>query len=78
MNFDDFYRQLNREERIAFAKRATTSPDYIEIHLLRPLNPRAKITKRKTPTKQTMEKLAKASRGKVTYVEVMNYFYLPP
>lgn len=67
MNFADFYRQLSRDERKEFADRAATSPEYIEIHLL---------PRRKTPRKATMLALAEASKGGVSYEDVVKYFLL--
>ena len=65
--FDDFYRSMNREERQAFAKRADTSTAYIEIHLL---------PRRKMPKKETMQALAGASNGALSFEDLVNYFLL--
>lgn len=67
MDFADFYKNLSREDRKGFASRASTSPEYIEIHLL---------PRRKTPRKATMEALAEASEGVVSYEDVVRYFLL--
>lgn len=67
MDFADFYRSLSREERKQFADRASTSPEYIEIHLL---------PRRKTPRRDKMESLAAASEGVVSYEDVVRYFLL--
>ena len=69
MDFDTYYRQLDRDARRKFAERAGTSPEYIEIHLL----PRKKM-----PRKNKMESLAKASRGALSYEKVVEYFLLSP
>lgn len=66
MNFKTYYRGLEQPEREAFAKRANTSADYINIHL---------ISRNKIPRKKLMESLADASNGCVSYAEVVDYFY---
>lgn len=67
MNFGTWYRSLTREEREQFALRASTSREYIEIHLL---------PRRKNPRKDTMERLAKASLGEITFHQVVEYFLM--
>lgn len=67
MNFRDWYRALDREARKAFADRADTSPEYIEIHLL---------PRRKTPRRDTMQALADASDGALSFEDMVNYFLL--
>lgn len=67
MDFADFYRALDRENRKQFADRADTSPEYIEIHLL---------PRRKTPRKNTMQALADASEGVLSLEDLVRYFLL--
>jgi hypothetical protein len=67
MDFADFYKQLDREDRKRFAERANTSCEYIEIHLL---------PRRKTPRRDTMRALSDASDGAVSYEDVVRYFLL--
>lgn len=66
MNFKTYYRGLEQDDREAFADRAETSTNYIDIHLI----PRHKI-----PRKESMKMLAKASEGAVSYLEIVDYFY---
>lgn len=67
MDFAEFYRNLDRAQRIQFAARASTSPEYIEIHLL---------PRRKAPRRDTMAALASASQGAVSFEDVVRYFLL--
>lgn len=64
-NFKTYYRSLSKKQREAYAKRAKTSTGYIELLL----------TKNRTPRKQTMERLAKASRGACSYEVIVDYFF---
>lgn len=67
MNFETFYKQKTTEERAAFAEKAKTSAQYIEIHL---------ISGRKKPTPATMENLAAATDGEFSYEDIVNFFYV--
>lgn len=66
MDFKTYFRGLDQSEREAFAKRAETSADYVNIHLV----PRNKI-----PRKENMKLLAEATQGAVSYSEIVDYFY---
>ena len=66
MNYKKYFREMDQPSRVAHAKRAETSAEYINIHLI----PRYKI-----PRKELMRKLANASEGKVSYLDIVNYFY---
>ena len=71
MDFETYYRSLPRPERLAFASRADTSCEYIEIHLL------AKdLKRRKTPRKDLMERLAAASNGACSIEDIVTFFFL--
>lgn len=64
--FEQYYRSMSQEDRAAYAERAGTSKEYIEIHL---------IPRRKVPKKQTMRALSDASEGAVTFEDVVSYFF---
>jgi len=66
MNFRDYYQNLTSDQRTAYANRAGTTIGYIESHLL---------SRRKIPKRPTMNKLVKASRGKLTLQDLLNHFY---
>lgn len=70
MEFPTYYRSLTPDEKARFAKKAKTTRNYIEIHLLTPDRER-----RKTPRNGLMDRLAKASGGKVSKVELLAYFF---
>lgn len=65
MDFKTYYRSLNREQRARFAEVAETSVEYIEIHL---------ISRRKVPKKDLMQRLAQASDGKLSYLDLVEFF----
>lgn len=67
MNYKTYFRSLDQAGREAHAKRANTSAEYINIHL---------ISKRKIPRKELMQSLANASEGNCSYQDLINYFYL--
>lgn len=67
MEFDTYYKSLSKDERKAFAGRAKTSTEYLEIHLL---------PRRKTPRKEMMRSLALASGEACSYEKIVEYFYL--
>lgn len=69
MNLKPYFRGLSETERKAFAKRAGTSVNYINVRL---------IPKNRTPRKKLMRGLADASLGAVSYPEVLNRFYDDP
>jgi len=66
MDFKLYYRQLDREQRKAFANRAQTSTRYIENHLM---------FRRRIPRPDMLERLAAASQGKVSYGDLVTFFY---
>lgn len=66
-----YYRNLNKDEKGQFVKNAKCSKEYLEIHLFAPDGPR------KTPRKGTMENLAKATNGEISFRDVMAFFYEP-
>jgi hypothetical protein len=66
MDFKTYYNSLTDSERTEFAKLASTTTEYIRIHL---------ITKNKIPRKQLMQDLVNASAGKLTIESLLNFFY---
>lgn len=66
MDFKTYFSSLSKEEREAFARRAGTSVAYIQIHLM----PRNRI-----PRPELMQKLCKASRGKISRQALLDFFY---
>ena len=66
MNFKTYFRNLAREDREAYAVKAGTSANYIDNHL---------VSKNKIPRKKLMESLAAASNGKLSYSDIVDYFY---
>lgn len=66
MKLKTFYRQLPRAEREAYAKRAGTTVNYLENHL---------IPARKMPRRDLMERLAAASNGEVSLDDVIQHFF---
>lgn len=69
MDFAAFYDSLKTEQRAAFAKRAGTTPLYIETHLIAP------VGRRVMPRKKRIFAFVKASEGKLTLDDVLAYFY---
>jgi len=67
-----YYRLLNKDEKMTFVKVAGCSQRYLEIHLFAPNGPR------KNPRKGMMENLAKATKGELTFMDVMVFFYESP
>ena len=67
MNYKTYFRNLDESAREAHAKKAGTTADYINIHL---------IPKRKIPRKELMQALADASGGQCSYRDLIDYFYL--
>jgi hypothetical protein len=69
MKFKDFYRSLDRSDREDYAKRAGTTTNYIEIHLMasRPL--------RKIPRTPLMKALVDEARGACSLEDLLKHFY---
>lgn len=65
--FKGWYRSLTSEEKAAFAHRANVSRAYIENHL---------VFRRRTPRPETMERLAVASLGRLSYADMVRFFLL--
>lgn len=65
MLFKEFIRQLSPEELEDYARRCSTTPKYITVHLL---------PARKEPRKKLREALAEESGGKVSLGEVLEHF----
>ena len=70
MKLPDYYRGLTREDRLAFASKAETTCEYIEIHLLA-----ADEDRRKTPRKELMNQLVVACGGHCSFEEVVSHFF---
>lgn len=69
MDFRDFYLNLKHEERAEYAKRAATSPNYIQCHLIgKP--------PRKIPRLSAIKALADATEGACSINEVVGHFML--
>jgi len=66
-DFKTWYRSLTPGEKDEFARRAGTSRAYIEGHL---------FARRRIPRRETMEALAKASLGRLTYEDIVRFFLL--
>lgn len=66
-DFKNWYRSMNRREREEFAARAGTSRRYIE---------NALVFRRRMPHRSTMERLAEASLGRMTYPDLVAWFLL--
>lgn len=66
MKFRDYFLTLDEKQQAAYAKRAKTTPGYIRSHL---------VSRNKIPRRKLLERLAKASRGMVSYREVLQHFY---
>ena len=66
MKFKVFFNALPKPEQVAYASRAGTTVSYLRNHL---------IPGRKVPRRKLIEGLVKASRGMVTYQEVIEHFY---
>jgi hypothetical protein len=66
MDFKEFYSSLSVKEREKYAQDADTSCEYIRIHL---------VTKKKIPRPELMQKLADASKGKLTLSDILEFFY---
>jgi len=66
MDFSDYFNSLDQKGRDRYARRAGTSSEYIRIHL---------VKRNRMPRPQLLQKLATASRGKVSYEEVVAHFY---
>lgn len=79
--FQNWFKALNREEKIAFAKRAGTTIGMIQAHYLRregKIHPEHRNNFQSTsaqPKSRTMMKLAKASKGALTYEDMLTHFY---
>lgn len=69
MNFPTYYSKLDRQQRLAYAKRAGTTVGYIQNHLIRA---------RKIPRKTLIQGLAEASDGALTEASLLAHFYQTP
>lgn len=68
MDFKAYFLNLDQVERERYAKRAGTSAAYIQQHLLH---------RRKTPRRETLQRLAQASKGQVSYDDLIRFFFYP-
>jgi uncharacterized protein HemY len=66
MNLYDYWRKLSKSEKSEFAVKAVLSEQYIETHL---------IHRRKKPLIETMQRMAEASDGEVSYDDLFTFFY---
>ncbi len=66
MTLKKYFTSLNDKEQGAYAKKAGTTVGYIKTHL---------IYGRKLPRPGLMEGLAKASNGKISQRQLLNFFY---
>jgi len=67
MNFRDYYKSLTQKQRAEYARRAGTTTGYIHCHLL--ADP-----PRRVPRLKTIERMASATDGAVTFEELVEYF----
>jgi len=58
---------MTPEEKREFARRADLSQQYIEVHL---------VYRRRVPRQETMRKLAEASLGRLSYEDIVSFFFL--
>lgn len=65
MVFNEFWRGLNDTERTEFADKCGLSKNYIGIHL---------VYGYKAPRLGTIQKMADASNGKLTFAELCEFF----
>jgi hypothetical protein len=65
-----FWDELTPAQRQSYAKRAGTSREYLRIWLIPPYS-----DPRKIPKKALLKALADATRGRVTYTQVLDHFY---
>jgi len=65
-DFKGFFYSLNAKERAAYCRRAGTTVNYLQRHV---------ITRRKLPRPESMKRLAKASQGRVTVRKLLEFFY---
>lgn len=66
-DFKTWYRSMTPEEKREFARRAGLSQQYIEVHL---------VYRRRVPRQDTMRRLAEASLGRLSYEDVVGFFFL--
>lgn len=66
MTFLDYFSSLSKDEREAYARRAKTTIETIRTHW---------ISRRRIPRPVTMQNLYRASRGKLTYQDLLRHFY---
>lgn len=64
-DFKNYYLSKSKEERSDYAGRASTTPDYIECHLL---------DARKVPRPRLMNALVDASDGEITLADLAVFF----
>lgn len=69
MKLKTYYRQLNHNERQAYALRARTTINYLDNHL---------IPGRKLPRQDLLKRLAEASEGNVELDDVLDHFFKQP
>lgn len=67
MNLRDYFFSLNKKGRARYAKRAGTTVNYIQNHLIR--------DHRKIPKLDLMGRLVAATNGKINYKNMLIYFY---
>jgi hypothetical protein len=65
-NFRSFYLDKSKEQRAVYAKEAGTTTNYIETHL---------VTGYKIPRKKLVAGLVGASKGQITVMNLINFFY---
>ncbi|OAU97555.1 helix-turn-helix domain-containing protein [Moraxella catarrhalis] len=65
MLFNEFWRTLGDEEKVVFAEKCGLSQKYIAIHL---------VYGYKSPRLGTLQRMADASEGKLTFAELCEFF----
>lgn len=70
--FEKFWKKLTPEEKDQYSVSVDTSVDYISKHYFHS-NPK----KRKNPRPNRRERMAKASRGKLTELDIVKHFMEP-
>lgn len=73
MNPVDYFASLDEEQKKNFAKRADTSLEYLRLHVLR-----QKGGFRKRPGDDLIVRLVKASAGKISLDDAIDYFLAEP
>lgn len=65
MNFKEFWKSLNDDEKTEFARRCEMSKAYIDLHLTR---------RRNAPKLTNIVKMEQASNGRLNYIGLCEFF----